>query len=168
MCRGICAAAAVHCAVYWMCLGRVIPECDARTTPAPMRVPRYEMRGTPQKHTNNYMSAGSLDAKGWFNRGARAAAHGRHHEAVFAYQSSLRLGPQSLVAQENLGIALADCGRKREAASAFGNAIALAPSRHESYSLLARILYEVGDASRGANSFASALELAPGSAALHH
>jgi Flp pilus assembly protein TadD len=64
------------------------------------------------------------DAEGWYYLGRTKYNENRFDEAVDGFQQSLKLDPQSVKAEDNLGLALAGLGRVDEAAGAYENAIA--------------------------------------------
>ena len=64
------------------------------------------------------------DAEGWYYRGRTKYNENRFAEAISAFQQCLKLDPQNVKAEDNLGLALAGLGRNEEATAAYNRAIA--------------------------------------------
>lgn len=64
------------------------------------------------------------DAEGWYYLGRTKYNENRFDEAVQAFQQSLKLDPNNVKAEDNLGLAFAGLGRVDDAAGAYENAIA--------------------------------------------
>ena len=63
------------------------------------------------------------DAEGWYYLGRTKYNENRFDEAVHAFQQSLKLDPNNVKAEDNLGLAFAWLGRADDAAGAYENAI---------------------------------------------
>lgn len=64
------------------------------------------------------------DSEGWYYLGRTKYNENRFAEAITAFQQCLKLDPQNVKAEDNLGLALAGLGRNGEAAAAYNQAIA--------------------------------------------
>lgn len=64
------------------------------------------------------------DPDGWYHLGRTKYNENRFDEAVHAFQEALRLDPNNVKTEDNLGLAFAGLGRVDAAASAYENAIA--------------------------------------------
>ncbi len=64
------------------------------------------------------------DTEGWYYLGRTKYNENRFEEAVHAFQQTLKLEPNSVKAEDNLGLAFAGLGRVEDAALAYENAIA--------------------------------------------
>ena len=64
------------------------------------------------------------DSEGWYYLGRTKYNENRFAEAITAFQQCLRLDPQNVKAEDNLGLSLAGLGRNEEAAAAYHQAIA--------------------------------------------
>jgi tetratricopeptide (TPR) repeat protein len=63
------------------------------------------------------------DADGWYYLGRTKYNEGRYAEAVRAFEQCLKLNPQNVRAEDNLGLSYAGLGRTEEAIAAYKNAI---------------------------------------------
>ena len=63
------------------------------------------------------------DADGWYYLGRAKYNEGRFAEAVHAFEQCLKLSPQNVKAEDNLGLSYAGLGRTDEAMTAYKNAI---------------------------------------------
>lgn len=64
------------------------------------------------------------DSEGWYHLGRTKYNENRFAEAVSAFQQCLKLDPQNVKAEDNLGLSLAGLGRNEEANAAYNQAIA--------------------------------------------
>jgi len=64
------------------------------------------------------------DAEAWYYLGRTKYNENRFEESVHAFQQSLKLDPNNVKAEDNLGLAFAGLGRVDDAAGAYENAIA--------------------------------------------
>lgn len=64
------------------------------------------------------------DSEGWYYLGRTKYNENRFAEAITAFQRCLKLDPQNVKAEDNLGLSLAGLGRNGEAAAAYNQAIA--------------------------------------------
>jgi len=64
------------------------------------------------------------DSEGWYYLGRAKYNENRFAEAINAFQQCLKLDPQNVKAEDNLGLSLAGLGRNEEAAAAYNQAIA--------------------------------------------
>jgi Flp pilus assembly protein TadD len=64
------------------------------------------------------------DWEGWYHLGRTKYNENRFAEAISAFQQCLKLNPQNVQAEDNLGLALAGLGRNDDAAAAYHQAIA--------------------------------------------
>ena len=64
------------------------------------------------------------DSEGWYYLGRTKYNENRFAEAINAFQRCLKLDPQNVKAEDNLGLSLAGLGRNEEAAAAYDQAIA--------------------------------------------
>ncbi len=64
------------------------------------------------------------DSEGWYYLGRTKYNENRFAEAISAFQQCLKLDPQNVKAEDNLGLSLAGLGRNEEAAVAYNQAIA--------------------------------------------
>jgi tetratricopeptide (TPR) repeat protein len=64
------------------------------------------------------------DSEGWYYLGRTKYNENRFAEAISAFQQCLKLDPQNVKAEDNLGLSLAGLGRDEEAAAAYNQAIA--------------------------------------------
>ena len=64
------------------------------------------------------------DSEGWYYFGRTKYNQNRFAEAISAFQRCLRLDPQNVKAEDNLGLSFAGLGRNDEAAAAYKQAIA--------------------------------------------
>ena len=64
------------------------------------------------------------DSEGWYYLGRTKYNENRFAEAITAFQQCLKLDPQNVKAEDNLGLSLAGLGRNGEAAAAYNQAIA--------------------------------------------
>ena len=64
------------------------------------------------------------DSEGWYYLGRTKYNENRFAEAIKAFQQCLKLDPQNVKAEDNLGLSLAGLGRNEEAAAAYQQAIA--------------------------------------------
>jgi Flp pilus assembly protein TadD len=64
------------------------------------------------------------DAEGWYYLGRTKYNENRFDEAVHAFQQLLKLDPNNVKAEDNLGLAFSGLGRVDDAAGAYENAIA--------------------------------------------
>jgi Flp pilus assembly protein TadD len=64
------------------------------------------------------------DAEGWYYLGRTKYNENRFDEAAAAFRQCLKLDPQNVKAEDNLGLSLAGLGRVGEAAAAYRDAIA--------------------------------------------
>ena len=64
------------------------------------------------------------DSEGWYYLGRTKYNENRFAEAITAFQQCLKLDPQNVKAEDNLGLSLAGLGRNGEAAAAYHQAIA--------------------------------------------
>jgi tetratricopeptide (TPR) repeat protein len=64
------------------------------------------------------------DAEGWYLLGRTKYNENRFAEAVGAFQQSLKLDPQNVKAEDNLGLSYAGLGRNEEATAAYQQAMA--------------------------------------------
>ena len=64
------------------------------------------------------------DWEGWYHLGRTKYNEDRFAEAISAFQQCLKLNPQNVQAEDNLGLSLAGLGRNDEAAAAYHQAIA--------------------------------------------
>ena len=64
------------------------------------------------------------DPEGWYHLGRTKYNENRFDEAVHAFQESLKLDPNNVKTEDNLGLAFAGLGRVDDAAGAYENAIA--------------------------------------------
>ncbi|PYT80976.1 MAG: hypothetical protein DMG40_10715 [Acidobacteria bacterium] len=64
------------------------------------------------------------DSEGWYYLGRTKYNENRFAEAVSAFQQCLKLDPQNVKAEDNLGLSFAGLGRNEEAAAAYHRAIA--------------------------------------------
>lgn len=67
---------------------------------------------------------GPSDSEGWYYLGRTKYNENRFAEAITAFQQCLKLDPQNVKAEDNLGLSLAGLGRNGEAAAAYNQAIA--------------------------------------------
>lgn len=63
------------------------------------------------------------DSEGWYYLGRTKYNENRFAEAITAFQQCLKLDPQNVKAEDNLGLSLAGLGRNGEAAAAYNQAI---------------------------------------------
>lgn len=63
------------------------------------------------------------DSDGWYNLARTKYTENRFAEAIRAFQQCLKLDPQNVKAEDNLGLALAGLGRNEEATAAYHQAI---------------------------------------------
>lgn len=63
------------------------------------------------------------DSEGWYYLGRTKYNENRFAEAISAFQQCLKLDPQNVKAEDNLGLSLAGLGRNEEAAVAYDQAI---------------------------------------------
>jgi len=63
------------------------------------------------------------DSEGWYYLGRTKYNENRFAEAISAFQQCLKLDPQNVKAEDNLGLALAGLGRNEEATAAYQQAI---------------------------------------------
>ena len=64
------------------------------------------------------------DWEGWYHLGRTKYNENRFAEAISAFQHCLKLSPQNVQAEDNLGLSLAGLGRNDDAAAAYHQAIA--------------------------------------------
>src|SRR6516165_5176082 len=64
------------------------------------------------------------DWEGWYHLGRTKYNENRFGEAISAFQQCLKLNPQNVQAEDNLGLSLAGLGRNDDAAAAYHQAIA--------------------------------------------
>ena len=64
------------------------------------------------------------DSEGWYYLGRTKYSENRFTEAIDAFQKCLKLDPQNVKAEDNLGLSFAGLGRNEEAAAAYHQAIA--------------------------------------------
>ena len=64
------------------------------------------------------------DWEGWYHLGRTKYNENRFAEAISAFQQCLKLNPQNVQAEDNLGLSLAGLGRNDDAAAAYHQAIA--------------------------------------------
>jgi len=64
------------------------------------------------------------DWEGWYHLGRTKYNEDRFAEAISAFQQCLKLNPQNVQAEDNLGLSLAGLGRNDDAAAAYHQAIA--------------------------------------------
>jgi Flp pilus assembly protein TadD len=64
------------------------------------------------------------DWEGWYHLGRTKYNENRFAEAISAFQQCLKLNPQNVQAEDNLGLSLAGLGRNDDAAAAYHRAIA--------------------------------------------
>jgi Flp pilus assembly protein TadD len=64
------------------------------------------------------------DSEGWYYLGRTKYNENRFAEAISAFQQCLKLDPQNVKAEDNLGLSLAGLGRNEEATAAYQQAIA--------------------------------------------
>ena len=64
------------------------------------------------------------DSEGWYYLARTKYNENRFEEAISAFQQCLKLDPQNVKAEDNLGLSLAGLGRDGEAAAAYNQAIA--------------------------------------------
>jgi Flp pilus assembly protein TadD len=64
------------------------------------------------------------DSDGWYHLGRTKYSENRFAEAISAFQQCLKLDPQNVKAEDNLGLSFAGLGRNKEAAAAYQQAIA--------------------------------------------
>ncbi|HWQ67857.1 MAG TPA: tetratricopeptide repeat protein [Methanospirillum sp.] len=71
----------------------------------------------------------TLAANAWYNIGLAYAGQENYEQAVIAWDKTIEVAPNSAVAYDNKGTALAILGRYDEALSSYNNAIRLKPDQ---------------------------------------
>src|SRR5207253_7946429 len=78
----------------------------------------------PRDWSSDVCSSDLSDSEGWYYLGRTKYNENRFAEAISAFQQCLKLDPQNVKAEDNLGLSLAGLGRNEEAAVAYNQAIA--------------------------------------------
>jgi Flp pilus assembly protein TadD len=111
------------------------------------------------------------DSEGWYYLGRTKYNENRFAEAIGAFQQCLKLDPQNVKAEDNLGLALAGLGRNEEATAAYQQAIAWqAPSLDENpgpYIDLGSLLIDENRSQDAIANLLRAIEIAPRESRAH-
>jgi tetratricopeptide (TPR) repeat protein len=111
------------------------------------------------------------DADGWYLLGRTKYNENRFAEAVSAFQQSLKLDPQNVKTEDNLGLSYAGLGRNEEAIAAYQQAMAWqaqAPLRNPGpYINLASLLIDQNRFGEAVSNLLQAVEIAPRESRAH-
>ena len=111
------------------------------------------------------------DADGWYLLGRTKYNENRFAEAVSAFQQSLKLDPQNVKIEDNLGLSYAGLGRNEEAIAAYQQAMAWqakAPLRNPGpYINLASLLIDQNRFGEAVSNLLRAVEIAPRESRAH-
>jgi len=111
------------------------------------------------------------DTDGWYLLGRTKYNENRFAEAVSAFQQSLRLDPQNVKAEDNLGLSYAGLGRNEEATAAYQQAMAWqeeAPLKNPGpYIDLGTLLIDLNRSGESVSYLLRAAEIAPRSSRAH-
>ena len=105
------------------------------------------------------------DSEGWYYLGRTKYNENRFAEAVDAFQKCLKLDPQNVKAEDNLGLSLAGLGHHEEAAAAYQQAIAWqaqsATKNPGPYIDMGSLLLDQNRPQEAVNFLLKAIEIAP-------
>ena len=111
------------------------------------------------------------DSEGWYYLGRTKYNENRFAEAIRAFQQCLKLDPQNVKAEDNLGLSLAGLGRNEEAATAYNQAIAwqaqLLTRNPGPYIDLGSLLIDENRAQDAVRFLLQAIEIAPRDSRAH-
>jgi Flp pilus assembly protein TadD len=111
------------------------------------------------------------DSEGWYYLGRTKYNENRFAEAITAFQQCLKLDPQNVKAEDNLGLSLAGLGRNGEAAAAYNQAIAWqaeSPTKNPGpYIDLGSLLIDENQPQDAVTLLLRALEIAPRESRAH-
>jgi Flp pilus assembly protein TadD len=111
------------------------------------------------------------DPDGWYLLGRTKYNENRFAEAVSAFQQSLKLDPQNVKTEDNLGLSYAGLGRNEEAIAAYQQAMAWqakAPLRNPGpYINLASLLIDQNRLGEAVSHLLQAIEIAPRESRAH-